>query len=168
MNPNKGSAMIAYWAGLCVMLFGLGIVGELAAHADRPALLQSPDGRLRVQIQMPTPGSSDTPRWSATFRGAPLLHDCRLSLKVAEMGDLLAGVQVRNERRRSANNRVRVLFGKADFARDRYQETRFSLETSHKLRVDVVFRCYDDAIAFRYEVPKQAGLERLIVTEEST
>src|ERR1051326_5765767 len=120
MNPNKGSAMIAYWAGLCVMLFGLGIVGELAAHADRPALLQSPDGRLRVQIQMPSPGSSETPRWSATFRGIPLLSDCRLSLDMADVGDLLAGVQVRSERRRSADQRVRVLFGKTDYAQDRY------------------------------------------------
>ena len=34
--------------------------------------------------------------------------------------------------------------------------------------MDVVFRCYNDAIAFRYEVPKQAGMKRLTVTEEGT
>ena len=32
----------------------------------------------------------------------------------------------------------------------------------------MVFRCYNDAIAFRYEVPKQAGMKRLTVTEEGT
>ena len=34
--------------------------------------------------------------------------------------------------------------------------------------MEVVFRCYNDAIALRYEVPKQAGMKRLTVTEEGT
>lgn len=143
-------------------------VGGRSARADAPRLLSSPDGRLGVQIAMPPAGSPETPHWSATFRGKPILTDCRLSLEVAGEGDLLAGVRVRSERRRSADTRVRVLFGRTDFTRDRYRETRFSLETGRKHRVDVVFRCYDDAIAFRYEVPKQAGMERLTIADENT
>ena len=147
---------------------GLPLAGEMAAHADTPFLLQSPDARLQVTIQMPSPGSAETPHWSAGFRGRDCLLDCRLSLETAEAGDLLAGVHMRRPRTRSADKRVRVLFGKTVYARDRYQEARFSLLTPDRRRINVVFRCYDDAIAFRYEVPKQAGLERLTVTEEGT
>jgi alpha-glucosidase len=144
------------------------VVCQQAARADAPTALHSPDGRLSVQIQMPPSASSETPRCSATFRGKTILHDCRLSLEVANGGDLLAGVRVLNESSRSADDRVRVLFGKVDYARDRYRETRFSLENPQHWHVEVVFRCYNDALAFRYEVPKQSGKERLTVTEEGT
>jgi len=144
------------------------LVGGQSAHADPPRPLNSPDGRLAVQFVMPLPGSNDTPHWSATFRGKPILNASQLSLNIAGEGDLLAGVRVRSERRRSVNKRVRVLFGRADFAPDRYHETRFSLETPRKRRVDVIVRCYDDAIAFRYDVPKQAGMDRLTVADEGT
>jgi alpha-glucosidase len=139
-----------------------------AARADALPALKSPDGRLAVQIQMPPPGAADTPRWTASFRGKTILSDCRLSLQAADAGELLAGVRVQNQRNRSADERVQVLFGKTATARDRYHETRLSLENRQRGRVEVVFRCYDDAIAFRYEVPEQAGKQRLTVTEEGT
>lgn len=150
-------------------LFCLAFVGrQPAARAEVPQTLHSPDGRLGVQITLPPPGSTQAPRWSATFRGKPILSDCRLSLEVADAGELLAGVRVRSEQSRFADERVRVLFGKAAVARDHYQETRLSLENQQHRRVDVVFRCYDDAIAFRYEIPNQQGKERVTVTEEGT
>ncbi|MCW3053351.1 MAG: glycoside hydrolase [Chthonomonadales bacterium] len=149
-------------------LMGMLVLGAQSAHANTLQSLQSPDGRLAVQIQLPPPGSAETPHWLATFRGKALLNDCRLSLEVAGGGDLLAGAQVRSERRSSHDQPVRVLFGKTESARDRYQETRLSLENSQHRRVEVVFRCYDDSVAVRYEVPKQAGIALLTVTEEGT
>src|SRR5215471_1495235 len=121
-----------------------------AARAEASAMLESPDGRIGVQLTLPTPGSAETPRWSAAFRGKAILHDCRLSLEAQGEGDLLAGVRARSERRRSADSRVKVLFGRAAAARDRYREARFTLENPQHRRIEVVFRCYDDAIAFRY------------------
>jgi alpha-glucosidase len=141
---------------------------QRAVRADTPTTLRSPDGRLTVQVEMPPAGSMETPRWSASFRGKTVLSNCRLGLEAADAGELLAGVGVRNQDNRSADEHVRVLFGKAASARDRYRETRLSLENRQQWRVEIVFRCYDDAVAFRYEVPKQTGKERLIVTEEGT
>ena len=153
--------------GNFVLIALLAVSGQ-AVRADAAHVLNSPDGRLAVQIQMPSSGSADTPHWSATFRGKAILNDCRLSLKVAEGGDLLAGVRVQKERSRSLDKRVRVLFGKTEYASDHYHELRFTLENPQHRRVAVVFRCYNDAIALRYEIPKQAGMKRLTVTEEGT
>jgi alpha-glucosidase len=141
---------------------------QQAIGADAPKTLHSPDGRLEVQIHLPPSDSTQTPRWSATFRGKTILSDCRLSLEAAGAGELLAGVRVQNERSRSVDELVPVLFGRADTTRDRYCETRFSLESRRHRPVEVVFRCYDGVIAFRYEIPRQAGQERLTVTEEGT
>lgn len=142
--------------------------GGGSAHADTLPTLPSPDGRIAVQIAMPPAGSAETPEWSASFRGKTLLRSCRLSLSVAGEGDLLAGAHLRREQRQTQNKRIRVLFGKAEYAHDRYQETRLSLENPRHRRVDVVFRCYDDAVAVRYEIPKQREMESLTVTDEGT
>lgn len=131
-------------------------------------MLASPDGRIAVRVELPASGSQDTPRWSATFRGKPILSLCRLSLALAGEGDVLAGARLRREETRSADRRVRVRFGKTDWASDRYEERRYSLESPRGRRVDVVFRCYDDAIALRYVLPKQAGTGPATITEEDT
>ena len=144
------------------------IVSTGMVHADAPQPLASPNGRIAVQFEMPAPGSAEVPRWSATFRGKALMTDCRLSLEVADGGDMAAGVRLRSEKRRAGNQRVRVLFGKTAWAQDRFRETRFALENPQHRRIDIVFRCYDDAIAFRYEVPKQADLQTLTITDEKT
>lgn len=148
----------------CMVILG----GQHRVQADAPNTLHSPDGRLGVQMHLPPPGSTETPRWSATFRGKTILTDCRLSLEVAGAGDLLAGVRVRSQHSRTADEPVRILFGKADMARDRYQETRWSLENRQHRPLEVVFRCYDNVIAFRYEVLQPSGNEPLTVTEEGT
>jgi alpha-glucosidase len=163
-HPKHDGVAAIGCAVVCIVLLG----GKPVLGADALNTLHSPDGRLGVQLHLPPPGSGETPRWSATFRGKTILSDCRLSLEVADVGDLLAGAHVRNEQSRSADERVPVHFGKSATAQDHYCETRFALENRRHGSVDVVFRCYDDAMAFRYEVPKQAGKERLTVTEEGT
>jgi alpha-glucosidase len=130
--------------------------------------LRSPDGRIQVTIQMPDPGSVERPRWSATFRAKPILTDCGLGLQTADAGDLMAGARVLRESRRSMDERIPVLFGKSDHANDRFQEARYKLETPDHQRVDVVFRCYDDAIALRYELAAHETVASVTITNETT
>ena len=130
--------------------------------------LNSPDDRIQVSIEMPATGSVEHPRWSATFRGKPILTECGLGLQTFGAGDLLAGARVLDERRRSVAERIPVWFGKADHADDRFHEVRYALETPQRRRVDVVFRCYDDAIALRYELPADTNAASVTITDETT
>src|SRR5262245_6526597 len=87
-------------------------------------VLTSPDDRIRLSIQMPAPQSAERPSWSATFQGKPILTDCRLGLQTAAAGELMAGARPVLVRRRSISERVRVLFGRTDWAEDRFREAR--------------------------------------------
>src|SRR5262245_54851823 len=113
-------------------------------------------------------GSKARPHWSATFCGKLILTDCQLGLQTADAGDVMAGLHVVRARERSVNQRVRVLFGKADRAPDRFREIRFTTEGSEGRRADVVFRCYNDAVALRYEMPEDARNRPVTITEETT
>ena len=159
--PNRP---LAFTAGtwLRAVVFVLLLCAVRNAQAENTSRLASPDKRIQLTIEMPAANSPERPRWSATFRGKTLLSDCRLELQTAEAGDLMAGVRVVRSRERSLNRRVRVLFGKSDHADDRFREIRLTRETREARRADAVFRCYDDAIALRYEMsakgPRQLNL----------
>jgi alpha-glucosidase len=130
--------------------------------------LTSPEGRIELSIEMPEAGLTNRPHWSASFRGKPLLVGCELGLETANAGELLAGVRIRDERARSVNRGVPVLFGKADHADDCFREIWFSLETAKHQNINVVFRAYDDAVALRYELPKGASAEGVTIIDENT
>src|ERR1019366_9528811 len=57
---------------------------------------------------------------------------------------------------------------KSDHANDRFHEIRYTLDTPEHRRADVVFRCYDDAIALRYELPTHKAASSVTVTSETT
>jgi alpha-glucosidase len=156
--------------GLCLsFMIGLLLAANvLDAEPGQVHPLTSPDGRLQVSIQMPAPGSVERPRWSAAFRAKPILTECGLGLQIADAGDLMVGARVLHERSRAVDERVPVRFGKSDHANDRFRETRYTLETPQHRRADVVFRCYDDAIALRYELPTPEKAASVTVTDEST
>jgi alpha-glucosidase len=138
------------------------------SQAEPPRLLFSPDHHLQVSIQMSTLGSTEHPAWSASFHGKLLLTNCTLGLQTTDAGELLAGVRVVSEHSRSVDNRIPVLFGKADHADDRFREARFTLETPQHRRFEVTFRCYNDAIAFRYELPKDSKADSVRIADETT
>jgi len=156
-------------AGFRGFMAGLLLAIALAPCGGAPIeLITSPDGQIRAYIQMPAPGSSDRPRWSATFQGNLILTGCGLGLTTAASGDLLVGARVVETRTRAVNVRIPIPFGKADHADDRFWETTYILENSQNRRVEVVFRCYNDAIALRYILPARQNEALVTITDEST
>ncbi len=130
--------------------------------------LASPNAHLRVLIQMPEPGTMERPSWSASFNGKTILTNCLLGLQTTEAGELMTGVQLLKTRHHSEDRVIPILFGKASQANDRFRELRFDLETAHRRKLNVAFRCYDDAVAFRYELPKASGVSSVTIAEENT
>lgn len=131
-------------------------------------LLESPAGRLQVEVRLPSPGAADSPRWGMAVGRREDLVEGRLSLEIAGEGDWLAGARLLRARRRVVDQPVRILFGKTASARDCYSEVRLEMEGAQGRRIDAVLRAYDDAIALRYEIPRQSGRTRLHIADEGT
>lgn len=130
--------------------------------------LRSPNGRIRFLMQLPTAGTNDVPSWSATLDDRPVFANCKLGLVAAGPVDLFAGVSPSTVVRSSHDERIAVQFGKADHARDHYEALRVSMQGSGAPPMHLVVRCYDDAIAFRYEVGAVADHGPLRLVGERT
>jgi alpha-glucosidase len=131
--------------------------------APVPAL-SSPDGNVRVVFDL----SGEVPKWSAIFRNKEILKKCALGLNLSGAGEILRGARPLEARNRSVNERIPISFGKADHANNRFHETRLSFSNANPQRIDVVFRCFDDAIAFRYELPGNPSAAPATIADEIT
>jgi alpha-glucosidase len=137
--------------------------------AAQAAVLSSPGGQIQISIQLPAPGGTiATPTWSATFRGKPLLVGCGLGLQTTDADELATGARIVDEHRRAVDERIAVPFGRSAFANDRFHEIRYAIETPRQRQVDLVFRCYDDAIALRYELLAPDGGASVTIADETT
>jgi alpha-glucosidase len=154
---------IHYW-GWAALIFLLGATGR-AVQGETAYTLASPDRRIQVSFQFPSTGR---PEWSASFGHKAIVRQCRLGLQTAENGELMEGTRLVRESQRSVDRSIPVLFGKANHAQDRYKERRFQLESKGHRRVDVVFRCYNDAVALRYELPAANQTAPEVIADETT
>lgn len=137
----------------------------------RDLVVTSPDKNIRVEFGLRNVGGRESvASYRISFKGRELISSSSLQLQLAPHGLLrplrLAGV-VHNKR----DEVYKLNPGKTTSARDHYHEMRVMLEEdpAPKRRLDIVFRAYDDGVAFRYVVAKQAGLADFqLAAEHST
>src|SRR5207247_6196453 len=83
-RPQNRPPALTARAFLRITVFVLLLDTADDARAEVTHRLASPDRRIQITVQLPGAGSTERPRWSATFRGKPVLTDCRLGLQTAD------------------------------------------------------------------------------------
>ncbi|MES2858032.1 MAG: glycoside hydrolase family 97 protein [Pseudomonadota bacterium] len=138
-----------------------------AAQAATVASASSPDGRLRVELDLNGEGRL---AYRIARKGQPLVADSRLGLIFADDRQLLRNLKLDAQAARSFDETWEQPWGERRFVRNRYNELRASFIESDRdhRRFDVVFRVYDDGVGFRYEVPKQPALGQVRIQQELT
>ncbi len=135
--------------------------------AAEPVVLKSPSGKVEVSFSLAEGGA---PLYAVTYGGKPVVSDSRLGLTLRQTGDLGSGLRVLDVKRASRDEKYTLVAGKTREAHDRCEEMTVSLERSGEkpVRLDVVFRAFDDGAALRYVLPQQPGLDRVEVVSEDT
>jgi alpha-glucosidase len=151
-----------------VSLFAAALVAcptTLAEAPPGPSRLESPDGRLSVTIRL---GDEGRPAFDVAHRGKAIAGGT-LGLEFAGSGPLRDRLKV-VERRQDRNETYEIPVGKCSSARDRHNELVLSLEEAAPpgRRLEVAFRAFDDGVAFRYLIPRQAPLDEYVITDELT
>jgi alpha-glucosidase len=143
------------------------LVASGSTLAAEPSVLKSPSGTVEVSLALADDGA---PTWSVSYRGKPVVAGSRLGLTLRQTGPLSGGFRLLDVKRASRDEAYTLVAGKTREARDRSEEMTVSLERpgDRSVRLDVVFRAFDDGAAFRYVLPKQARLDRVDVVSEDT
>ena len=146
----------------------------------------SPDGRLTLDFATDAQGM----RWALARDGKLLVRPSRLGIRFAQsnqqgkgLGDL-AEMKVRDVRRKSSDTTWTTALSRRGTVRDRYNEMSVELEEAEARavrvglgqttversprRLNLVFRAYDEGVAFRYVIPEQAAFAGFELTDELT
>ena len=131
-----------------------------------PLTLESPDGRLRVTFWLNEQGQ---PAFDVAYRERAVAAGS-LGLEFVGSGPLTKNLKIIRTQRTSRDETYAIPVGKASSARDHHHELLVSLEESvapHR-RLDLAFRAFNDGVAFRYLIPKQATLSEFVLSNEHT
>ncbi len=161
--------------GLILVVFLAGCVGlDADALAAETLAVSSPDGGLTVSFAvkaLPQPYlPGERAYYRVTYKGVPVLTDSPLGLDFLGAGPLDQDFEVVGTARDVRDSTWDNPFGARRTVPDRYNELTVSLREKRApgRRMDLVFRAYDEGVAFRYVLPKQEALGEFTLSSENT
>ena len=127
--------------------------------------VSSPDGALTVTV-----GVDGGKAWYQVMRGQERIIDRSPLGFVLGDGDFKDNFKMGKVTRSSLDETWSQPWGEDAQVRNHYNELRVRLQerNGHKRCLDVVFRAFDDGVAFRYEYPRQPGLQDFVIMDEVT
>lgn len=157
--------VIRFCSSSLFVLAAIFLTGSAAAAGQAAALsLASPDKKIQVSVQ-----ATGRLSYSVQVDGQSILTDSALGLELGSHGSLGPEVRLVKAERHSTNQPWENRWGKRRQVRDHYNELRLVLNengAAPETNFEIVFRAYDDGIAFRYVLPH--GSRPITVTRELT
>ncbi len=151
-----GQAMVA------IAIFAL----PSAAHAQDTLAIRSPDRRNEVVVEV----REGRLTYRVNRDGRPLLLPSQLGFEFRGAPRLRDSVRIVSSARNSVDESWTQPWGEVARVRDHHHELRVSVaEAAPRAREFVLaVRAFNDGVAFRYELPEQAGLRDFEISEELT
>ena len=139
------------------------VLSVVASAKD--VLVSSPDGSLTVTV-----GVDGGKAWYRVARGGETVISRSALGLVLKDGDLKDNFKMGKVTRASLDETWSQPWGEDAQVRNHYNEMRVMLQEKNgqKRQLGVVFRAYDDGVAFRYDFPRQRGLQDFVIMDEAT
>ncbi len=137
-----------------------------ALHCAGGETVSSPDGAIDLGVCV----DEGVPRYAVRAHGFQVLGPSRLGLSFQGGLELDRDFALVDTTRDQHQETWEQVWGESRTVNNAYNELRLHLRqtTPSALAMTLVFRAFDDGVAFRYEVPPQPGLEDFVMTAERT
>ena len=127
--------------------------------------VKSPDHKIELTFSL----MEGKPYFAVKFLNQPVILSSALGFELKD-GSLKSGFQVLDTAQNSKDTTWLQPWGERKEVRDRYNEMAVSLQQTGEAgrKLQIIFRVFDHAIAFRYEWPEQPGLKQFEIMDELT
>jgi len=144
-----------------ISLAGCGLIGP----GNKTTQL-SPDGKIELTMVI----NDGVARYAVNYNKKPLLLPSGLGFDIHgqnPIGNNLAIVAVKKS---THDDTWEQPWGEERYIRDHYNQLHVALRETREpgRKINIVFRIFNDGVAFRYEFPKQAALDSVIIMDEKT
>jgi alpha-glucosidase len=134
--------------------------------SDNNWTVSSPDQGITLHIQL----NEKTLSYQVSYHNKIVIKPSSLGFSFKGMPNLQADLQVLGLTNRTQNVHWQPVWGQRSDIVDNFNELCISLQERHALqrKISVIFRAYDDGVAFRYHIPEQVNLKEFVITDELT
>ncbi|QZK90157.1 glycoside hydrolase family 97 protein [Flavobacterium sp. CHNK8] len=135
-------------------------------HFGYAQSIQSPSGKIAVNFKLAPNGQ---PSYSINYKNKPAVLESALGIKLKDKSALDANFEILDSKTSSFNESWKPVLGEQSSIKNHYNElTLLLINTETKVKMNIIFRVFDEGVAFRYDFPKQAELNYFIISDEIT
>ncbi len=155
-------------AAIVVLCLSLGVPWTSVA-ADKPVRIEktvsSPDHKISLAFSL----TDGMPSYAVDFKKRPVILSSMLGFELND-GSMKSGFELLNTAISSKDETWIQPWGEQREVRDNYNELTVTLQQTddQKRKLRIIFRVFNDAIAFRYEWPEQPSLKNFDIMNELT
>lgn len=128
--------------------------------------IQSPSKKISVSFSLTSAGK---PTYQVSYLNQKIVEESELGIALKDNTALDHGFSLIDQVTTQVNESWQPVLGEQATIQNVYNQTTYFLlqkETNRKL--NIIFRVYDEGVAFRYDVPKQSNLNYFVVSDEKT
>ncbi len=129
--------------------------------------ITSPDSMLQLSAGI-SDSLSGALQYTVRFQGREILMPSGIEIDLKGAKPIKSNLEIVNLRRNEVNEKWERVWGKRKSVTNHYNQLTLELRETVRPRrlINIHFRVYNDAVALRYEIPVQKGLDSLVITNE--
>lgn len=126
--------------------------------------IQSPSNKISVDFKLSATGQ---PSYAVNYKNTPVILESALGIKLKDKAALDANFKIETSKNTTFNESWKPVLGEQSTIVNHYNELLVSLvQKETNIKMNIIFRVFDEGIAFRYDFPKQKDLNYFIISDE--
>ena len=128
--------------------------------------IQSPSKQITLTFNLTENGK---PTYSVTYKNKPIIHQSDLGITLKNGADLASNFKLEGSKTITINETWQPVLGEQSNIVNHYNELMVSIsQTDSDRKMNIIFRVFDEGVAFRYDFPLQKKLNYFTIAEEVT
>jgi len=126
----------------------------------------SPSKNIILDFKLTANGQ---PTYTVTYKNKTVVQESTMGIKLKEKPALDANFSIQGSKNSIFNESWKPVLGEQSSIVNHYNELKVSLiQNETNVKMNIIFRIFDEGVAFRYDFPKQSELNYFIISDEVT
>lgn len=145
-----------------ISLIGLLLIGLQVCAQN----VQSPSKNISLKFSLSADGK---PTYEVSYKNKPIVKASSLGIKLKSGGDLVSGFSIDSIGNKTVNETWQPVLGEQSNIKNNYNQMTVALSQKQtNRRMNIIFKIYNEGVAFRYDFPKQPKLDYFIISDEKS
>ena len=126
--------------------------------------VSSPSNNISVNFKLTATGQ---PAYTVNYKNKPVILESTLGIRLKGKPALEANFEIDSIKNSSFNESWKPVLGEQANIENHHNEIIIALfQKETQVKMNIIFRVFDEGVAFRYDFPKQAALNYFIISDE--